>query len=144
MAAHRGLAAIDGCACLRSCSVLHPHHGRKPRPRQQPRQLHPIALARFFIAFALLLLVLAVRLYLDRFEQLFEDHTIFSGVTYVDAHVALTGTLFVCAALVLGAVFAGVNAMSVLPAVACLSWQFSQPWSAFSRFSWWGGTWAAL
>ena len=75
----------------------------------------PLPWRGFSIAFALLLLLLAVRLYLDRFEQLFEDHTIFSGVTYVDAHVALTGTLFVCAALVLGAVIAGVNAMSVLP-----------------------------
>ena len=43
-----------------------------------------------------------MRFYLSRFEQLFEDHTIFGGVTYVDAHVTLTGMLVVCAALVLG------------------------------------------
>ncbi len=75
----------------------------------------PLPWRGFSITFALLLLLLAVRLYLDRFEQLFEGHTIFSGVTYVDAHITLTGTLFVCAALVLGAVIAAVNAVSVLP-----------------------------
>src|SRR5271163_2305578 len=63
------------------------------------------------IAFSFLLLVLATRVYLDRFERLFEDHTIFGGVTYTDAHVMLTGMLVVSAALVLGAAIAGVNAM---------------------------------
>ena len=67
------------------------------------------------IAFAFLLLILAMRVYVGRFEQLFEDHTIFGGVTYTDAHVTLTGLLVVCVALVLGAVIAAVNAMSVLP-----------------------------
>jgi hypothetical protein len=75
----------------------------------------PLSWRGFSIAFSFLLLLLAVRFYLSRFEQLFEDHTIFSGVTYVDAHVNLTGILFVCAALVLGAGIAAVNAMSVLP-----------------------------
>src|SRR6266404_4593078 len=55
------------------------------------------------ITFAVLLLVLAMRVYLSRFERLFDDHTIFTGVTYTDAHVTLTGMLVVCAALVLGA-----------------------------------------
>jgi uncharacterized membrane protein (UPF0182 family) len=53
-----------------------------------------------------LLLVLAMRVYLSRFELLFDHHTIFDGVTYTDAHVSLTGLLFVCAALVLGALIA--------------------------------------
>jgi uncharacterized membrane protein (UPF0182 family) len=83
----------------------------------------------FSIAFAFLLLILAMLAYLGRFERLFEDHTIFGGVTYTDAHVTLTGMLVVCAALVLGAVIAAVNAMSmqrgrwlvaaVLPAAVC-------------------------
>jgi uncharacterized membrane protein (UPF0182 family) len=67
----------------------------------------------FSIAFAFLLLILAMRAYIGRFERLFDDHTIFGGVTYTDAHVTLTGMLVVCAALVLGAVIASVNAMSV-------------------------------
>jgi len=45
------------------------------------------------ITFAVLLLVLAMRVYLGRFERLFDDHTIFGGVTYTDAHVTLTGML---------------------------------------------------
>jgi uncharacterized membrane protein (UPF0182 family) len=81
------------------------------------------------IALAFLLLILAMRAYLGRFERLFDDHTIFGGVTYTDAHVMLTGMLVVCAALVLGAVIAAFNAVSVprgrwlvaavLPAAAC-------------------------
>jgi hypothetical protein len=75
----------------------------------------PLPWRGFSITFAFLLPVFALRLYIGRFAQLFEDHTIFGGVTYVDAHVTLTGTLVVCAALVLGAVLAATNAMAVLP-----------------------------
>jgi uncharacterized membrane protein (UPF0182 family) len=81
------------------------------------------------IAFAVLLLVLAMRVYLGRFERLFDEHTIFGGVTYTDAHVTLTGMLVVCSALILGAVIAAVNAVwaprgrsvvaAVLPAAVC-------------------------
>src|SRR5271163_496440 len=70
-----------------------------------------------------------MRVYISRFELLLEDHTIFGGVTYTDAHVTLTGMLVVCAALVLGAVIAAVNAASmqrgrwlvvaILPAAVC-------------------------
>src|SRR5208283_5427222 len=63
------------------------------------------------IAFAFLLLILGMRVYLSRFELLLEDHTIFGGVTYTDAHVTLTGLLVVCAALALGAAIAAVNAV---------------------------------
>ncbi len=65
------------------------------------------------IAFAFLLLILAMRVYIGRFERLFDDHTIFGGATYTDAHIMLTGMLVVCAALVLGAVIAAVNTVSV-------------------------------
>src|SRR3989475_3465845 len=81
------------------------------------------------ITFAVLLLVLAMRVYLGRFERLFDEHTIFGGVTYTDAHVTLTGMLVVCGALGLGAVIAAVNAVKVprgrwlvaaiLPATVC-------------------------
>ena len=83
----------------------------------------------FSIAFAFFLLILAMRVYLGRFERLFDDHTIFSGVTYTDAHVMITGMLVVCAALVLGAAIAVINAVSaarvrwlvaaIAPAVIC-------------------------
>jgi len=81
------------------------------------------------IGYAVLLLILAMRVYLSRFERLLDDHTIFGGVTYTDAHVTLTGMLVVCAALVLGAVIAAFNAVreprgrwlmaAIVPAAVC-------------------------
>ena len=81
------------------------------------------------LAFACALLLLAFRVYIGRFERLLEDHTIFAGVTYTDAHVTLTGMLIVAGALVVGALIALVNAVSaprvrwlvaaVAPAAAC-------------------------
>lgn len=67
----------------------------------------------FSLAFGFLLLTLAMRAYISRFEQLLDSHTIFDGVTYTDAHVMLTGMLVVCAALVLGAAIACINVVSV-------------------------------
>ncbi len=81
------------------------------------------------ITFAFLLLILAIEVYLGRFQRLLADHTIFGGVTYTDAHITLTGMLVVCAALVLGAVIAFANATrmprgrwllaAILPAAVC-------------------------
>src|SRR6202051_3173455 len=75
-----------------------------------------ISLGAFF-------LMLAVRAYLGRFERLFQDGTVFSGVTYTDPPVILSG------ALVVGAVIAGIAAVSAprprwllataAPAIAC-------------------------
>ena len=94
--------------------------------RRSPSEL-PWRGLSFTVAF--LLLVVAMRVYVSRFEQLFDHHTIFDGVTYTDAHVTLTGLLVVCAALVLGAVIAAVGglfaprvrmlAAAVVPAVVC-------------------------
>jgi uncharacterized protein len=81
------------------------------------------------IGVAFLLLVVAMRVYMGRFERLFDAHTIFSGVTYTDAHILLTGSLLVCAALVLGAVIAAFNSLTgkrsslllvaIVPAAVC-------------------------
>jgi hypothetical protein len=83
----------------------------------------------FSLAFAFLLLIIAMRAYISRFERLFDNHTIFGGVTYTDAHVMLTGMLVVCAALVVGAAIAAINVVSaprvrwllaaIAPAVGC-------------------------
>ncbi len=56
--------------------------------------------------------ILAARVYLGRFDRLFEDHTIFAGVTYTDAHVTLTGLLIVSIALAAGGLAALLNAVS--------------------------------
>jgi uncharacterized protein len=81
------------------------------------------------ITLAFLLLIIAIRVYISRFELLLEDHTVFGGVTYTDAHVTLAGLLVVYIALVAGAVIAIINAVraprgrgliaAVLPGVVC-------------------------
>jgi uncharacterized protein len=64
------------------------------------------------IAFAAALLMLAVRTYIGRYDRLFDDHTIFAGVTYTDAHVAIPGQLVLSIALVFAAAVALVNAVA--------------------------------
>jgi hypothetical protein len=81
------------------------------------------------IAGSSLLLAIAARVYLSRFELLFQHHTIFDGVTYTDAHVSLTGLLLVSLALIVGALIALVGGLfqprgrwlvaSVAPAILC-------------------------
>ena len=58
------------------------------------------------IAAGFLLFALAIREYVGRFNLLFDEHTIFDGVTYTDAHITLIGMLFISIALALGAVIA--------------------------------------
>ena len=98
----------------------------------------PLPWRGFSIAFAFFLLALATQVFISRFQTLTSEHTIFSGVTYTDAHVTLTGLWVVSAALALGALIALFNlvgtprlrwlALSVVPAVLCyfgvlvLSW----------------------
>jgi uncharacterized protein len=80
--------------------------GRRGRPIAPPWR-------GFSLAFGFLLLILAMRAYIARFERLFDEHTIFGGVTYTDAHVMLPGMLAVCAALVLGAAISTINVVAV-------------------------------
>jgi uncharacterized membrane protein (UPF0182 family) len=91
--------------------------------------LSDLPLRGFSITVAFLLLVIGLRVYVGRFEQLFDHHTIFDGVTYTGAHVTLTGMLLVSAALMLGAVIAALGGVlaprarwlvaAVAPAVVC-------------------------
>jgi len=81
------------------------------------------------IAAGFLLFTLAIHEYVGRFELLFEQHTIFDGVTYTDAHITLIGMLFISAALALGAVIAIASGVlkprarwllaAIVPAVVC-------------------------
>ena len=64
-------------------------------------------------ALALVLLVLSWRTYLSRFPFLWQDHPIFSGVTYTEAHYTLPALLFVCVALIIGAIVSLVNAFTL-------------------------------
>jgi uncharacterized membrane protein (UPF0182 family) len=77
---------------------------------------------RFSICIAALLTMLAVREYLGRFELLFQDQTIFAGVTFTDAHITLAGMLLICAALLAGALIAaGCAALAPRPRWLLLS-----------------------
>ncbi len=89
----------------------------------------PLSWRGLSLAFAFLLLTVALQVYLGRFDRLFEGHTIFSGVSYTDAHVTLPGLMVVCIALVVGAGLAAANAIraqrgrwlvaAMVPAAAC-------------------------
>ena len=70
----------------------------------------PFAWRGVSIASGFLLVVVASRVYISRFELLFEQHTVFDGVTYTDAHVAVFGLLIVCFALLIGAAVAFASA----------------------------------
>jgi uncharacterized membrane protein (UPF0182 family) len=83
----------------------------------------------FSIPVAFLLLVIAARVYLGRIEMLITDHTVFSGVTYTDAHVYLAGQTIVYVCLIAGAAIALLNfvtrpglrwiALAPVPAIVC-------------------------
>ena len=89
----------------------------------------PLAWRGVSIASGFLLVVVALRVYISRFELLFEQHTVFDGVTYTDAHVAVVGLLIVCFALLIGAAIAFASAafnprgrwlaFSIAPAALC-------------------------
>ena len=64
-------------------------------------------------ALALFLLVVGWRTYLSRFPLLWEDHAIFSGVTYTEAHSTLPALLIVSVALIIAAITLLVNAFAV-------------------------------
>jgi uncharacterized membrane protein (UPF0182 family) len=59
---------------------------------------------------AFLLLILAMMVYLSRFQLLLEHHTLFDGINYTDAHITIHGLLIVSLALILGAILLAVNA----------------------------------
>ena len=97
--------------------------------RERRYESSPVPLRWFSAGIAFLLVVVAVRTYLGRFDRLIADHTIFDGVTYTDAHVLLSGLLIICVALIFGAGIAAMNVFlrprvarliaAPVPAVAC-------------------------
>ncbi|MFP5236761.1 MAG: UPF0182 family protein [Acidobacteriota bacterium] len=89
----------------------------------------PLHWGAISVPVAFLLLVLAFREYIGRFELLLQDHTLFSGITYTDAHVMLGGMLAITVALVIGAAIAAINFVTLprlrwiviapMPAIVC-------------------------
>ena len=123
------LMTIAVLSCLIAVLFVFISGGTRALSRRRGAYSTPLPWRGFSIAFAFLLLVIAMRVYVSRFETLFDAHTVFSGVTYTDAHVLLGGLLVVCAALVFGAAIAIANAVlesraswlfaAVLPAILC-------------------------
>ena len=103
--------------------------GSRPGPGFRDRASGVAAWRGLSVAFAVALLMIAARIYLSRFERIFQDHTVFAGVTYTDANVMITGLLIVAIALVIGALGALVSAFvqpglrwlgaAVIPAAVC-------------------------
>jgi uncharacterized membrane protein (UPF0182 family) len=60
---------------------------------------------------ALLMAVIAMNVFVDRYEQLLEHHTLFDGINFTDAHVTIHGLLILAIALLLGALALAVNAV---------------------------------
>jgi uncharacterized membrane protein (UPF0182 family) len=81
------------------------------------------------LTLAFLLAVVALNTWFDRFELLFDHHTLFDGIDYTEAHIAIFGLAIVAFALAAGAVFAAINAfrqsrgsaiaLAILPAAVC-------------------------
>ena len=63
-------------------------------------------------AWAFLLLAMAAEVWLGRFDRLLDEHTIFTGVTYTDAHVSLVTATLVSIALAAGAAISIVAAVT--------------------------------
>jgi uncharacterized protein len=61
------------------------------------------------LALSLLLLAVAFQAYVSRYLMIFSDHSLFSGVRYVDHGTVLPGLWFIIAALIAGALIAAVN-----------------------------------
>jgi uncharacterized membrane protein (UPF0182 family) len=64
------------------------------------------------IALALFLSLLSWRVYLSRFPYLWQDHQIYTGVTFTEANYLLPALLFVSIALLVAAVIAVINAFT--------------------------------
>jgi uncharacterized protein len=75
---------------------------------------------KLLLASAPLIVAIAARIYLGRFERLYDEHTTFAGITYTDAHVTVPGMLIVAMALAAGAI-AVVVAAFIAPRVRWLA-----------------------
>jgi len=123
------LLALAVVACAGALGFLVVAGGGRAFSRDKESLRLPLPWRGTSIAFACFLLAMAAQTYLSRFATLLEEHTIFSGVNYTDAHVNLSGYLLIAAALIVGAALALFNAFrqprgrrivtALVPAVLC-------------------------
>jgi uncharacterized membrane protein (UPF0182 family) len=123
------LTVLAIIACIGALGFLLLSGSTRAMGREHGSLVMPLPWRGFSIGFASFLLVLAAQVWLSRFSMLTEAHTIFTGVTYTDAHVTIKGLLIVVVALIAGAGIACINAVSaprtrwlvlaVIPAALC-------------------------
>ncbi len=85
----------------------------RSRPQLQEFRFADLGQGRWrgvFAAVGFVLLAFSLRAWLSRFGLLLGEHTIFSGVSYTDAHVELPGLLLVALVLLCGAAVAAYSA----------------------------------
>ena len=104
------LAIITGLAAVLFALLT---SGAKALDKSSPPSTPPWRSLSFAAAF--LLTAVAIDTYLSRFDSLFDQHTIFTGVTYTEAHILLPGAVLIAAALLLGALLALLNAVRDTP-----------------------------
>jgi hypothetical protein len=125
------LTVLAVIACAAAGGFLLLSGTARAMARERESLVLPLSWKGISFAFALFLLTLAAQVYLSRFGTLIDTHTIFSGVSYTDAHVNITGMLVVAVALLLGAAIAASNAFitarpgrliaSIIPAIGCFA-----------------------
>jgi uncharacterized membrane protein (UPF0182 family) len=94
-------AAVSGTA--RVAARFTRRHAPTPAPR---------GLA---FAWAFGMLTLALRVWLNRFDLIFDEHTIFSGVSYTDAHITIGGMTIIAVLLAAGGVAVAIAAAARRP-----------------------------
>jgi uncharacterized membrane protein (UPF0182 family) len=105
------LLAMAVIACVGAVGFLLVSGSSRALARERDSITGPLPWHGSSIAFAFFLLMLAAQEYISRFTMLLDEHTIFSGVNYTEAHVLITGKLVVAAALVVGAAIAAMNSL---------------------------------
>ena len=100
------MLAIAGCAIAGLFLLL---TGSAQLLRERRYGHSPFPWRGLSAAVMFLLVVVAMRTWLGRFDRILTDYTIFGGVTYTDDHLLLGGALVICAALIVGAAIAATN-----------------------------------
>ncbi|MGD0369154.1 MAG: UPF0182 family protein, partial [Acidobacteriaceae bacterium] len=105
------LLAMAVIACVGAVCFLLVSGSSRALAKERDSITGPLPWHGSSIAFAFFLLMLAAQEYISRFTMLLDEHTIFSGVNYTEAHILITGKLVVAAALVVGAAIAVINSL---------------------------------
>ena len=105
-----GWITVMAVLVLAMATVLHMMRSRPQIHEFHFADTHRGLWSGLYAAVSFVLLAFSLRAWLSRFSLLMGEHTIFSGVTYTDAHVELPGLMLVAALLFIGAMVAAYSA----------------------------------